>query len=238
MSKKNAPFYTSADAEVEDPYPWRQWMFGGAHADSHNFAETVMERAPKEVFCAAAASLLVSPIVSIFDKSIVTAGSGKGEFLKAIMSQSKEMIVQPRQCFGGLPFVLTALVYFGTYTTANLSELALDVKKIRYDDQQKGASAVANIGLLAWRDSVFARVYLKGTVPTSTPMRTISLFATRDAATMYATFYAAPSAVDYLKEEYGVEQYTAKLSMALAIPVATQMMSSTDPRSRTALQIT
>jgi hypothetical protein len=230
MSKKNAPFDTSSDVEVEDPYPWRQWIFGDAHADTHNFAETVMERAPKEIFCAAAASLLVSPIVSIIDKSIVTAGSGKGEFMKAIVSQSKEMVVQPRQFFGGLPFVMTALVYFGTYATANLSELGLDIQRVRDDEQRKtlkvGASAVANIGLLAWRDSVFARVYSKGVVPQSTPMRTIGLFAGRDAATMYATFYAAPKAADYLQEEYGVEQYTSELSMALAIPVFTQIITA------------
>ena len=163
MSKKDIPSALNADGEFEEPYPWRQWIFGDAHADTHHFAETVMQRAPKEVFCAGAASLLVSPIVSIIDKCIVTAGSGKGEFMKAIMAASKEMVVKPKSFFGGLSFVLTATVYFGTYATANLSELALDMKKIRDDEQRKtmkvGASAVANIGLLAWRDSVFAREF-------------------------------------------------------------------------------
>ena len=229
MSKKNTPFSTSNDQEVEDAYPWRAWVFGDAHADSHNFAETVMQRAPKEVFCAGAASLLVSPIVSIIDKCIVQAGSGNEAFLKAIMSATKDMVVQPRQFFGGLSFVLTATVYFGTYATANLSELALDMRRVRDDEQRKtakvGASAVANIGLLAWRDSVFAREFSTGP-KRPTPMRTIGLFAARDAATMYATFYAAPSAAEYLQEEHGVEQYTAELSMALAIPVTTQVITA------------
>jgi hypothetical protein len=230
MSKKDIPSALNADGEFEEPYPWRQWIFGDAHADTHHFAETVLQRAPKEVFCAGAASLLVSPIVSIIDKCIVTAGSGKGEFMKAIMAASKEMVVKPKSFFGGLSFVLTATVYFGTYATANLSELALDMRKIRDDEQRKtmkvGASAVANIGLLAWRDSVFAREFTANAPKRATPMRTIGLFAARDASTMYATFYAAPSAAEYLQEEYGVEQYTAELSMALAIPVSTQIVTA------------
>ena len=225
-----------ADVGTEEkptPYPWRQWIFGDAHADSHDFAETVMQRAPKEIFCAGAASLLVSPIVSIIDKCIVQAGPN-GSFMNACVSATKDMVARPGQFFCGLPFVLTATVYFGTYATANLSELFLDIRKVKDDDQRKtikvGASAVANIGLLAWRDSIFAREYsakTPGAKPKpSTPMRTLSLFAARDAATMYATFYAAPRAAEYLQEEYGVEQYTAELSMALAIPVTAQVITA------------
>jgi hypothetical protein len=88
------------------------------------------------------------------------------------------------------------------------------------------ASAVANIGLLAWRDSVFAREFSSGTPKHATPMRTIGLFAVRDASTMYATFYAAPKAAVYLQEHYGVAQYPAEFSMALAIPVATQIVTA------------
>jgi hypothetical protein len=231
----NKPFSNNStnpalDEEVEDPYPWRQWIFGDAHADTHNFVETAMQRAPKEIFCAASASLLVSPLVSIIDKCIVQDVSGSAKFMQAIGAASKEMFVQPRQFFGGLSFTMTALVYFGTYATANLSELALDVKRIRDDDERKtikvGASAVANIGLLAWRDSVFARAFSANTPKHATPMRTIGLFAVRDAATMYATFYAAPRAAEHLQEHYGVEQYTSELSMALAIPVFTQIVTA------------
>jgi hypothetical protein len=43
---------------------------------------------------------------------------------------------------------------------------------------------------------------------------------------MYATFYAAPKAADYLQEHYGVAKYPAEFSMALAIPVATQIITA------------
>lgn len=207
---------------------FRLAIFGDAH--SHHFEELVIERAPKEVGCALAASVLVSPMVSIIDKCIAQQSSGGAQFVNAMKTATKEMFLQPRAFFGGLSFRLTCAVYFGTYAVANLSEMVLDMKKIEGYEERKGykvaASAVANIGLLAWRDSIFAREFGAGKPKGATPMRTIGLFAARDAATMYATFYAAPKAADYLQENHGVEKYTAEFSMALAIPVFTQIVTA------------
>lgn len=205
-------------------------MFGDFHADSHRFLEHALFRAPKEIGCAAAASLMVSPIVSIIDKCIVEDISGTKQFMKAIYTASKEMVFTPRQFFTGLSFQLTVAVYFGTYAVANLSELALDIKQIRDNEQRKqlkvGASSVANIGLLAWRDSVFAREFCTETPKHGTPMRTLGLFAARDAATMYATFYVAPLAAEYLQDEHDVGRTTAELGCALGIPAVAQFLTA------------
>ena len=223
------PLATSSDKEA-DPNHLRYWIFGDYHADSHDFVEKITTRAPKEVACAAAASALVSPLVSVIDKSIVQEINGAAEFMRIITKQSAEIFTQPKAFFGGLAFRLTFAVYFGTYAVANLSELALDMNKVRGDEQRKqlkvAASAVANISLLAWRDSVFAREFSANAPKRSTPMRTFGLFALRDTATMYATFYAAPSAAQWLQKEHGVERNTAELSMALAIPVVTQVITA------------
>jgi hypothetical protein len=219
-----------APASEDDAHipSWSSFLFGSYK--THHFMEHAIERAPKEVGCALAASLLVSPLVSIIDKCIVQDISGTEQFMKAITGAAKEMVFTPRKFFGGLSFRLTAIVYFGTYAVANLSELVLDVNRIEGDQERKSmkvaASSVANIGLLAWRDSVFAREFSAATPKHATPMRTLGLFAARDASTMYATFYAAPAAAEYLQDEYGVERYTAELSMALAIPVATQVVTA------------
>lgn len=223
------PLATSSDKEA-DPFHLRYWIFGDYHADSHDFVEKIATRGPKEVACAAAASALVSPLVSVIDKSIVQEINGAAEFMRIITKQSAEIFTQPKAFFGGLAFRLTFAVYFGTYAVANLSELALDMNKVRGDEQRKqlkvAASAVANISLLAWRDSVFAREFSANAPKRSTPMRTFGLFAARDTATMYATFYAAPSAAQWLQKEHGVERNMAELSMALAIPVVTQVITA------------
>eukprot|EP00977_Amphora_coffeiformis_P002953 scaffold568_cov160-Amphora_coffeaeformis.AAC.10 len=213
--------------EVES---WRYWMFGDVSPTTHQFVENAIRRAPKEVACAAAASSLVSPLVSIIDKCIVQDISGTSQFLRAVGVATADMVKNPRVFFGGLSFRFTWFVYFGTFATANLSELGMDVYRIRRDEQRKqvkvAASGVANIGLLAWRDSVFAREFGSGKAPASTPFRTIGLFAFRDMATMYATFYTAPQIARYIRREYGVERNTAELSCALGIPALAQILTA------------
>ena len=212
----------------EDHYA-RQFIFSDFHADTHHFIEQAKTRGPKEILCAASASALVSPLVSIIDKCLLKDISGTSQFMRAVSGATKEMFLTPGKFFGGLSFRLTFAVYFGTYAVANLSELALDIKKVKDDETRTtskvAASGVANIGLLAWRDSTFARVYSKA-VPHATPKRTLGLFATRDMLTMYATFYMAPVAAEYLEKEHGWETNAAELSTALAIPAAMQIVTA------------
>lgn len=184
--------------EDHDSHYARAFMFGDFHADTHSFVEKATSRAPKEIACAAAASALVSPLVSIIDKCLVQDIAGTSQFVKAVSAATKEMVLTPRTFFSALPFRLTFAVYFGTYAVANLTELAMDKNNIQKDEQRKtikvAASGVANIGLLLWRDSIFARVY-SNSPPRAIPMRTLGLFAARDMSTMYATFYLVSTAL-------------------------------------------
>jgi hypothetical protein len=197
---------------------------------THQFLEGPYARVPKELGCAFTASFLVSPLVSIIDKAIVQEISGVGQLMRTMGTASKEMIMQPRVFLNGLSFRLTFVVYFGTYAVANLSEAALDYLKIKDDKTRKtwkvGCASVANVGLLAWRDSVFARAFAGGKPPAKTPMRTISLFAARDTATMFATFYAAPKAANYLMREHDVDKELAEISTSLSIPVVSQFITA------------
>lgn len=209
------------------------WLFSDATEEHHHFVERMSERAPKEIACAFTASFLVSPLVSIIDKCIVQDISGSAKFMKAMATTTKEMIFTPAAFLNSLAFRLTFAVYFGTYAVANLSEAFMDARKVRGDEQRKtykvAAASAANISLLAWRDSVFARELTAktGTGPKpATPMRTIGLFACRDGATMYSTFYMAPRAAAYLTKEHGVERNVAALSMALTIPMITQVITA------------
>lgn len=210
----------------------REWIFGDAHYDTHEFVENAKVRAPKEIACAFTASFLVSPLVSIIDKCIVKDIGTTAQLLKNMGFAARQMIFQPKQFFSSKPFVLTFAVYFGTYAVANLSEVALDMNKIRDDERRKGlkvsAASVANISLLAWRDAIFARDAAsagKGQKP-PTPMRSLSLFAVRDGATMYSTFYVAPKAAEFLIKEHQVERNIAELSCALLIPMVTQIITA------------
>jgi hypothetical protein len=137
----------------------------------------------------------------------------------------------PRQFLNGLSFRLTFLVYFGTYAVANLSEAALDFYKVKQEETRKlykvSAASTANIGLLAWRDSVFAREFSgPGVAKKATPAGTIAGFAVRDCATMAATFYFAPKATEYLILEHDVNRHMAEIGCSLSIPVLSQFVTA------------
>ena len=224
---------SSSSSSSEPASATRSWIFGDSHADTHHFDEGALVRAPQEVACAAAAAALVSPLVSIIDKSLVRNISGASRFVAALQGATVQMAANPGRFVGGLGFRLTFAVYFGTYAVANLAELALDGRGVEGDDRRRearaAASGVANIGLLAWRDAAFARAYSPRhptQPPRPTPLRSLACFATRDMATIYATFYLAPRAADHLRERYGWERNAAELSTALAVPVAMQALTA------------
>ena len=201
-----------------------------ASAYTHQFLEGPYARVPKELGCAFAASLLVSPLVSIIDKAIVQEIAGVSHLMRTMGNASKEMVLQPRTFFNGLSFRLTFVVYFGTYAVANLSEAALDYYKIQDENIRKtwkvSMASTANVGLLAWRDSVFARAFAGGKPPATTPLLTVGLFALRDTATMTATFYVAPKAAQYLVMEHDVNKELAEISTSLSIPVFSQFLTA------------
>ena len=61
--------------------------------EDHHFDELPLERAVKEIACATTASFLVSPMVSMIDKTIVQDISGSGEFWRAMGTAAKEIMV-------------------------------------------------------------------------------------------------------------------------------------------------
>jgi len=174
----------------------------------------------------------VSPLVSIIDKAMVEEITCIRTLASSMINASKEMIFQPKTFFNGLSFRLTFAVYFGTYATANLSEAALDY--FDEDDEQSrkfykvGCASVANVSLLAWRDSIFARVFSGNSVnkPARTPVRTIGLFAARDTVTMTATFWAAPKVCQYLVDDRDWDKHTAEITSSLAVPVFSQFLTA------------
>ena len=77
--------------EEEKSYWARDFEFGDSHYNTHHFVESATVRFPKEIGCAFAASFLVSPLVSIIDKSIVQAG--QTGLMKAMAAQTREMML-------------------------------------------------------------------------------------------------------------------------------------------------
>lgn len=200
--------------------------------NTHDFVESAWQRAPKEIGCALSASLVASPLVSIVDKAMVKEIAGIEPLLRSVKEASKDLVKHPKQFFGGLPFRLTAIVYFGTFAAVNISELVLDVSNVLDTEQRKQAKApcasTTNVVLLLWRDSIFARKFggVKANSNSKAPLRTLGLFAVRDSATMWSTFYIAPKVAQYLVTEHSFNRHFAEISTALVIPVMSQFITA------------
>ena len=199
-------------------------------AAPHSYTRRDPWRIPKEVFSALAAGGLASPLVSIVDKSIAKEISGFAPFIAALKDGFLKMLQQPKSFFMGTPFLLTYAVYAGTYLAANLSEVGLDYAKVVDESNRKTTkvafSATANISLLAFRDSIFAKMYATTAQTMRTPRSTISLFALRDSATMWATFYGAPRLSEYLIEKRNWNLHAAQFTAALGAPAVTQVVTA------------
>jgi hypothetical protein len=207
---------------------------------THQFLEGPYARVPKELGCALAASFLVSPLVSIIDKAIVQEIAGVTQLVRSMEGACAKMVLRPRQFFSALSFRLTFVVYFGTYAVANCSEAALDYYKVKEESARKtwkvSMASAANVGLLAWRDSIFARTFTAAEASgggaggaaavRKIPLRTLGLFAARDTVTMISTFYAAPRAAQYLVVEHDVNKEVANISTSLLVPVASQFVTA------------
>lgn len=206
------------------------FLLSNASADTHQFVDGPYSRIPKELGCAFAASLIASPLVSIIDKAMVEEITGIRSLMNSMGGAFKQMLVQPKAFYGGLSFRLTFAVYFGTYAVANLSEAALDYNYERNEETRKiykvSCASAANIGLLAWRDSVFAREFAGVNVGPRIPLRSIGLFAVRDSATMAATFYVAPKVSKHLQEERGWNKTKADVTSALTLPMLAQFVTA------------
>ncbi len=144
------------------------------------------------VQAASVASVLVSPLVSIVDKAMVKELTGFKPFVASLHEATMKMFTDPRAFITGLPFRLTCAVYLGTYTAANLSHVYSDLKGVENLQERRtmkvACATLANVSLLAWRDSVFARHFSSGP-KRAVPWLTVGLFCVRDSATMAATFY-------------------------------------------------
>ncbi len=178
-----------------------------------------------ETVAATVASVLVSPLVSIIDQSIVKRVTTEAPLGRVMMDEFKFMVQKPRAFASSPTFVMTVIVYWGTYMAANLSQVFADYASIQQKKTTKVLGAtVANVSLLAWRDSRMVRLFGVGN-PT-VPQVTRVLFGVRDFSTMMATFYAAPAVARHISMTHGTHRPSTELMCALVIPTVVQAITS------------
>lgn len=173
-----------------------------------------------ELFCGLTSSLLVSPIMTIIDSSIIRSQLNKMDFKTSLLQTSSDY-VNKNICFKR-PFGVMLLVYSSTYSTANLVELFCKKNKIDYKIPTLIATSTVNICTIAYKDKEYARMF--NNVHNIFPKKSLGLFAIRDMLTISSSFVYKKDFTTWLHKY--MPNNTADLIASITLPIAAQIIST------------
>ncbi|KAG0643591.1 hypothetical protein HOY80DRAFT_879904 [Tuber brumale] len=89
----------------------------------------VAERILTDIVSAGTATMLVSPIICLIDRSIIENASGRSSsVLSSAAASLRTLFKTPHRFFFSKPFALIYMTYFGTYLTANSIDTASSLR--------------------------------------------------------------------------------------------------------------
>ncbi|KAJ2907307.1 hypothetical protein MKZ38_003163 [Zalerion maritima] len=193
-------------------------------------------RLGSDFLSAASAAVMVAPIISIVDRSIMENASGRATLVASLHSSLKTLLLRPHSIIFSKPFALIFMLYGGTYLTANTLDTATSTIQnkpathVTSGTLKFAASSAANVGLCIYKDQVFVRMFgPAGVAPRAVPMASYALFTARDCMTIFASFNVPPILGPYFEKKFSED--TKKLISGLTAaqflaPAAVQLVST------------
>ncbi|TWU72782.1 hypothetical protein ED733_003557 [Metarhizium rileyi] len=185
---------------------------------------------------AACAGVLVAPVISIIDRSIMENASGRSSLLDSIRSSVRNIILRPGPALFSRPCALIFMLYGGTYLTANMLDTATSTvtnKPASTVSSGAGkfvASSAANVGLCMYKDRSFVRMFGPvGSVPRAVPLPSYALFTLRDCLTIFASFNIPPLLAPYIDSRLSAEfkkKISGQTAAQFIAPAAVQFLST------------
>lgn len=170
-----------------------------------------------EVLAGALAASVVSPFITIVDKSITANASGRQKLLDGILSGLKLLMNNPMKFVRKKEFLIIWGVYSGTYATANVIEAACHEHELSHYYPKFVGTSIANITMGVLKDKTFARMFGVGAVK-HFPQISYLCFAVRDSITIFASFNLPHT----LAKQFGVPQASAQM----IVPCVAQAFAS------------
>lgn len=181
-----------------------------------------------DVFSAIASAAPCAALVCMIDQAVTQNASKTATIGQSIKQNFVKMFTQPKTFFGGKAYLAVAVVYSGTYITANSIMTWTEKRESDHKNDAyiklAGTSAV-NIGLGVTKDSMFAVWFGKGSAASALafPATSWGLFIFRDVLTVGAGFIF-PQMVSNALVKNGVikSQATSDIVSQLTVPMAFQ----------------
>jgi len=178
-----------------------------------------------ESFAAIISTLTVAPAISIVDKAIVSNASGLEPLVPCLINGIKTMVTKPLYFVKQPSFLFIWGVYSGTYIVANCTEAICEYKDTSPLYPKLFASSGANVSLSVLKDKAFAAMFGVGEVK-PLPLKSYALFATRDSATILASFSLPGPLALQLQKTFGWSFQFSDTFAQLFTPVTMQIFST------------
>lgn len=192
-------------------------------------------RCGADAVAASAAAVLVAPLITAIDRGIIENASGRRTLGESLRASLGEVVRRPVRFFGGRPFGLIFMLYFGTYLTANTIDTASStLQNTAAHTTTAGtskflATSTSNLALCLYKDNRFTQLF--GSVGSNrpVPLPTFALFTVRDCLTIFASFNLPTLLSPSLEQHMGdqVRKYVTATSAAQFLtPAAVQIVST------------
>jgi hypothetical protein len=151
--------------------------------------------------------------------------SGLEPLIPCLVNGFKSLFTNPINFVKQPSFLLIMGVYSLTYVAANCTDAYCERQSRSSFYPKFIASSTTNVTLSVLKDKAFARMFGTG-APRPLPLRSYALFATRDSATIFASFSIPGPISEYLQKNHGVAQGLADYATQLITPIAMQILST------------
>jgi hypothetical protein len=173
-----------------------------------------------EIFAGITSSLIISPIMSIIDISIIKSQLHKERIGKSITdnitfySNNKQKFIKPLSVMN--------IVYSSTYCTANLVELNCKKNNIDYKIPTLLATSFVNILTISYKDMIYSKLLKNALV--KFPIQSNMLLAVRDIMTINACFIWKKDLINYL-DKYMMHN-KSEIIASIVLPSSIQIIST------------
>ena len=191
---------------------------------AYTFDTTLVPLLCIDVLSACTSSALLSPVVTVIDKSVTLSAAGKMTLGSAIKKNAKAMIAKPRAFLVSPEYMWIWGLYSATYIAANTVSTLCNRTNRPPATPKFAATTLTNIYACVSKDAAFARMFGSGP-PRPVPARSLALFSARDAGTVFSSFLLPPRVAAFLAS-LGMPPSAALNTAQLACPVAFQALSA------------
>lgn len=168
--------------------------------------------------------VLVAPVVSIVDQSIVSNASGREKSWSSVKRLTTELVRRPVRFCSTPTFTWVAAVFCSTYIGANIAEEFCIRRKENPSKLKFIATASFNIPVSAMKDRAFAKMFSSGHI--TVPKISVALFAIRDGITVGSSFVLPTIISPYIQKQFQVSEYNATTSAILLSPLIAQVFNT------------